>query len=138
MFRNLSSYTFPPFLTVSPFFLSHHKLRTAQREWQIDQELNLRQLLRTAAERAIAEQPENQDLKYVLKSTAERQLDYGLIVPLINNLLPIFQHIAIKISIREIILSLNSLRCNKRILKWALKTYLYLLLAKYINIHVDI
>lgn len=64
-------------------FLSHHELRvnsvqTAQREWQRDREPKLRQALRTAAERVIAEQPENQELKYILKSTAERQLDYGL------------------------------------------------------------
>jgi len=53
-------------------------VRTAQRGWQVDEESNLRQALKTAAEAAIAEQPENQELRYILKSTAERQLDHGL------------------------------------------------------------
>lgn len=51
---------------------------SAQQEWQKNQEANLREALKTAAEAAIVEQPENQELKYILKSTAERQLDYGL------------------------------------------------------------
>lgn len=55
-----------------------NSVQTAQRAWQEEQEPSLRRAVRTAAECAIAEQPENQELKYILKSTAERQLDYGL------------------------------------------------------------
>lgn len=55
-----------------------NSVQTARREWQREQEPKLREALRTAAERAIAEQPENQELKCILKSTAERQLDHGL------------------------------------------------------------
>lgn len=55
-----------------------NSITTTQREWQENQEPNLRQLLKAAAEVASVEQPENQELKYILKSTAERQLDYGL------------------------------------------------------------
>lgn len=74
------------FRIVFPFFhllLNHYKLhvnsvQTAQQEWQKDQEPSLRLALRTAAECAIVEQPDNQELRYILKSTMERQLEYGL------------------------------------------------------------
>lgn len=55
-----------------------NSVQTAQREWQKDQEPGLRRALRTAAECAILEQPDNQELRYILKSTVERQLEYGL------------------------------------------------------------
>lgn len=83
MFR--ISFYFPPiphrtFVPFSRVVISCcvNSVQTARREWQRDQEPKLRQALRAAAERAIAEQPENQELKCILKSTAERQLDHGL------------------------------------------------------------
>lgn len=82
MSRISPNFPFPHLLFVS-FFWNHHKLhvnsvQTAQREWQKDREPKLRQALKTAVERAIVEHPENEDLKYILKSTAERQLEHGL------------------------------------------------------------
>lgn len=55
-----------------------NSVQTAQREWQKDREPDLRQALKTAAECAILEQPDNQELGCILKSTMERQLEYGL------------------------------------------------------------
>ncbi|XP_011344899.1 NACHT domain- and WD repeat-containing protein 1 isoform X3 [Ooceraea biroi] len=60
------------------YVLKADSVRTAQRGWQVNQESSLRQMLKTATESAIVEQPENQELRYILKSTAERQLDHGL------------------------------------------------------------
>ncbi|XP_018400635.1 PREDICTED: NACHT domain- and WD repeat-containing protein 1 [Cyphomyrmex costatus] len=60
------------------YVLNANSVQTAQREWQKDREPKLRQALKTAVERAIVEHSENQDLKYILKSTAERQLEHGL------------------------------------------------------------
>ncbi|EFN73134.1 Uncharacterized WD repeat-containing protein alr3466 [Camponotus floridanus] len=60
------------------YVLNANSVQTAQREWQKDQEPDLRRALRTAAECAILEQPDNQELRCILKSTMERQLEYGL------------------------------------------------------------
>lgn len=55
-----------------------NSVQTAQQEWQKEHEPILRWALKEAAERAIAERPENEELRYILKSTTERQLEYGL------------------------------------------------------------
>ncbi|XP_072745526.1 protein qui-1 [Anoplolepis gracilipes] len=60
------------------YVLNANSVQTAQREWQQDQEASIREALRTAAECAIVEQPDNQELRYILKSTVERQLEHGL------------------------------------------------------------
>ncbi|EFN75451.1 Uncharacterized WD repeat-containing protein alr3466 [Harpegnathos saltator] len=60
------------------YVLKANSVETAQCEWQKNQEPELRQGLKTAAEAAIQEQPDNQELRYILRSTAERQLEYGL------------------------------------------------------------
>lgn len=42
----------------------------------------LSEILKAAAESALINDPNNTDIQYLLKSTAERQLDYGLSKPL--------------------------------------------------------
>lgn len=53
-------------------------METAQCNWQKNQESDLRQALKSAAEAVIQEQPTNEELRYILRSTAERQLEHGL------------------------------------------------------------
>ncbi|KAI4490814.1 hypothetical protein M0804_003758 [Polistes exclamans] len=60
------------------YTLKASSVETAQDDWQSTQESNLRTILRIAAESVILEQPDNKEIQNVLKSTTERQLDYGL------------------------------------------------------------
>lgn len=53
-------------------------VETAQDDWQSVQESNLRKILKIAAESIILDQPDNKEVQNVLKSTTERQLEYGL------------------------------------------------------------
>lgn len=50
---------------------------TARDDWH-QHESNLRKALTIAAESAILEHSDNAEIKYILKSTAERQLEHGL------------------------------------------------------------
>ncbi|XP_066586077.1 protein qui-1 [Prorops nasuta] len=60
------------------YTLKATSIETAQEDWQTTQESNLRKALRVAAESAILERPADPEVQSLLKSTAERQLDYGL------------------------------------------------------------
>ncbi|KAG7212794.1 hypothetical protein KM043_013053 [Ampulex compressa] len=60
------------------YMLKAISMETAREDWQLTHESNLRKALRVAAESAILQQPEDNEIKNVLKSTAERQLDHGL------------------------------------------------------------
>ncbi|XP_043276918.1 NACHT domain- and WD repeat-containing protein 1 isoform X2 [Venturia canescens] len=51
---------------------------TSKQDWQSTHGLNLQNILKSAAEAALLLQPNNTGVLNVLKSTAERQLEYGL------------------------------------------------------------
>ena len=63
--------------TPSSLILSNSE-ETVQEAWQSNQEPKLRQALSFAAKSVASEQPHNQEVKTILKSTTERQLDHGL------------------------------------------------------------
>ena len=52
-------------------------METAEGSWQ-DSEASIREALKKAAEAAISEQPDNEEVKNILRSTAERQLEHAL------------------------------------------------------------
>ncbi|CAG5084256.1 Similar to qui-1: Protein qui-1 (Caenorhabditis elegans), partial [Cotesia congregata] len=51
---------------------------TVKDNWQTTMGTRLSEILKVAAESALINDPNNTDIQYLLKSTAERQLDYGL------------------------------------------------------------
>ncbi|XP_043524826.1 NACHT domain- and WD repeat-containing protein 1 [Frieseomelitta varia] len=59
------------------YVLKVDKLETSEGSWQ-NSEASIREALKKAAEAAISEQPDNEEVKNILRSTAERQLEYAL------------------------------------------------------------
>ena len=59
------------------FLYRTDRLETAEGSWQ-DSEASIREALKKAAEAAISEQPDNEEVKNILRSTAERQLEHAL------------------------------------------------------------
>ena len=53
------------------------RLETAKDSWQ-NSEAAIREALKKAAEAVISEQPDNEEMKNLLRSTAERQLEHAL------------------------------------------------------------
>lgn len=51
---------------------------TAQEDWQVNHEAKLRRALADAAEAAVSRNVHNDEIKSLLKSTAERQLEHSL------------------------------------------------------------
>ncbi|XP_034933773.1 NACHT domain- and WD repeat-containing protein 1 [Chelonus insularis] len=60
------------------YILKANSEESSQENWQVNQDGFLRDILKTTAQSALSDDPTNADLEDVLKSSAERQLDYAL------------------------------------------------------------
>lgn len=64
--------------SINQIHLSMNSEETSKQDWQSTHGSKLRNILKTAAEAVLLQKPNNASVANITKSTAERQLDYGL------------------------------------------------------------